>query len=142
MLSPTGPFGDGVEYNDDEWNKIVVLMTDGQNQNTDNSNPNDSFYSGVGYIWQNRLGVVAGSSQTKRREALDGRLTELCGNMKAEDVGITIYTVRVEVTEGTSDVLRNCATEPDYFYDVKNVADLTDTFTHIGGSIQQLRLAR
>jgi hypothetical protein len=120
----------------------VVLMTDGQNQNTDNSNPNDSFYAGVGYIWQNRLGVVANSSQTKRREALDGRLTELCGNMKAEDVDIAIYTVRVEVTEGSSQVLEDCATKPDNFYEVANVADLTDTFKDIGGSIQKLRLSR
>jgi Flp pilus assembly protein TadG len=142
VLSPTGPFGDGIEYGDDEWNKIVVLMTDGQNQNTDNSNPNDSFYSGVGYIWQDRLGVVAGSSSTKRREALDGRLSELCTNMKAEAVDIQIYTVRVEVTTGSSQVLKDCATEPDYFYDVENVADLTDTFTDIGGSIQKLRLSK
>ena len=142
VLSPTGPFGDGIEYGDDEWNKIVVLMTDGQNQNTDNSNPNDSFYSGVGYIWQDRLGVVAGSSQTKRREALDDRLSELCTNMKAEAVDIQIYTVRVEVTTGSSQVLEDCATKPDFFYDVENVADLTNTFKDIGGSIQKLRLSK
>jgi hypothetical protein len=142
VLSPTGPFGDGIDYGDEEWNKVVVLMTDGQNQNTDNSNPNDSFYSGVGYIWQNRLGVVAGSSQTKRREALDGRLSELCENMKAEPVGIQIYTVRVEVTTGSSQVLKDCATKLDNFYEVADVADLTAAFKDIGGSIEKLRLAK
>jgi hypothetical protein len=62
--------------------------------------------------------------------------------MKAEAVGIQIYTVRVEVTEGSSQVLEDCATEPDYFYDVQNVANLTNTFKEIGGSIQKLRLAK
>ena len=38
-LAPAGPFGDGVAYTDTEHSKIVVLMTDGQNQN---SNPGGS----------------------------------------------------------------------------------------------------
>jgi Flp pilus assembly protein TadG len=140
VLSPDGPFGNGVAYDDPEWTKVVVLMTDGQNQNTANSNPNDSFYSGIGYIWQDRIGVGAGSSSTKRRQALDGRLTELCTNMKNEN--IVIYTVRVEVNDGESAVLENCASEADNFKEVADISDLEDTFADIGGSIQKLRLKK
>lgn len=135
-----GPFGDGVAYDEDEWQKVVVLMTDGLNQNTGTSNQNSSVYSGIGYIWQDRIGVGSGSNDVQRREALDGRLAELCSAMKAE--GITIYTVRVEVKSGSSEVLENCASSKDKFYDVQNVNQLVSVFQDIGGSIQKLRIAR
>ena len=116
VLSPSaaaggdGIFGDGVAYTDKEWTKIVVLMTDGQNENTPSGNGDESYYSGIGYIWQNRVGVGAGSTKSQRTTAVDDRLATLCSNMKAAPYNIVIYTVRVEVTTGTSTVLSNCAT--------------------------------
>ncbi len=143
VLSPNAPFNDGVAYDDDEWTKIVVLMTDGNNQNTDTvtQNQNRSVYSGYGYLWQNRFGTTS-TDEDDRTDALDERLTELCANMKAEDVGIVIYTVRVEVKDGSAAALEGCASEPDFFKEVANVADLEETFTNIGGSIQKLRLQK
>ena len=151
VLAPKGegPFGDGVVYGDGEWTKVVVLMTDGLNQNTGTNNSNDSFYSGVGYIWQGRIGVGAGSSDAQRRNALDDRLAELCKNMKAagkknpdDPDRIVIYTVRVEVKTGSSAVLQDCASDASKFYDVQNVSQLVAVFKEIGGSIQKLRLAQ
>jgi Flp pilus assembly protein TadG len=140
-LSPNAPFGDGAEYDDGEWNKVVVLLTDGNNENAAGNQEDESYYSGYGYIWQNRFGTT--SSRTSRRTAaLDDRLEELCNNMKKDDVGIVIYTVRVEVRGGSSSVLRNCASQPDNFKEVANVADLGDAFAEIGGSIQKLRLTK
>jgi len=141
VLSPEkSPFGDGVEYDSDEWIKVIVLMTDGNNHNTTTGNRNDSLYSGVGYIWQNRLGVGAGSSIRNRTSAMDERLTELCTDIK--NTSIEIYTMRVEVNSGSSAVLRGCASETDMFYEVQNAADLTNVFAKIGGSIQTLRLTK
>jgi Flp pilus assembly protein TadG len=137
-----GIFGDGVPWNSTDWTKVVVLMTDGQNQNTPNSSPNDSYYSGIGYIWQNRIGVVAGSSDSQRQTALDNRLTALCTAMKAPAYNVVIYTVRVEVNSGTSTVLSNCATDGDKFLDVQDSSKLTTAFQNIGASIQKLRLAQ
>ena len=34
VLSPVGPFADGKPYDDQEWEKYVVLMTDGNNRTT------------------------------------------------------------------------------------------------------------
>ena len=140
VLSPKAPFGDGVEYESDEWIKVVVLMTDGNNRNTTTGNRNDSYYSGVGYIWQDRLGVGAGSSISKRTSVMDGRLTELCTDVKQKN--IEIYTVRVEVNSGSSAALRGCASETGMFYEVQDVADLGNVFAKIGGSIQTLRLTK
>ncbi len=140
MLSPAYPFRDGIPYGTKDYTKIIVLMTDGQQQNLQVSTNNNSIYSGIGYIWQNRIGVGAGSSTAQRGTALDSRLSTLCSNIKAK--GILIYTVRVEVTDGTSDILMNCASSPSMFYDVTDSSKLTDAFTAIGQSISQLAISK
>ncbi|WP_019905270.1 TadE/TadG family type IV pilus assembly protein [Methylobacterium sp. 77] len=139
LLSPNGPFAEGVAYNNKDTRKFVVLMTDGQNTSAQTYSSNQSFYSGIGYIWQNRIGTTSFDAAT-RTNAIDTRLSTLCSNMK--NAGITIFTVRVEVTDGTSDILRNCATSTDKFYDVQNSATLTDAFKAIGAQISELRISR
>ena len=143
VLSPKKPFEDGKPYDDKEWKKYVVLMTDGNNQNTDTvtQNQNRSVYSGYAYNWQERFGTKTNDDDT-RTEQLDERLTALCANMKAEDVGIVIYTVRVEVNEGSAAALEGCASEPDFFKEVANASQLEAEFKDIGGSIQKLRLQK
>ena len=139
VLSPNAPFADGVAYSTPKTTKIVVMMTDGQNENTPNSNLNASFYSGDGYIWQNRLGITSGTV-AQRQAALDARETQVCTNMKAQ--GIVIYTVRVEVNDNLYQVLQNCASSPDKFYDVSNANQLNAVFDTIAGSIENLRISK
>jgi Flp pilus assembly protein TadG len=139
VLSPDGPFGDGVPYKSDEWTKVVVLMTDGNNENEVGNQDDESYYSGVGYVWQGRMGVTSGN-KAKRTELRDQRLGEMCAAMHKQD--IVVYTVRVEVKNGSSSVLQNCATDADKFYDVQDVGDLVAAFDDIGGKIQKLRLSR
>ena len=141
VIAPDGPFGDGVAYNGDEWTKVVVLMTDGNNANATGNQSDQSLYAGVGYSWQGRMGTTA-NSQYQRMKARDARLEAICAAMGAEAKGIVIYTVRVEVTSGTSTVLENCASKDGKFYDVKDVSALATAFQDIGNSIQKLRLAR
>lgn len=141
-LSPNAPFADGSAYGTDHLKKVVILMTDGENTMSDPSNTseqNKSYYSSLGYIWQNMLGIISGTA-TQRQTAMDGRLALLCTNMKAKD--IVIYTVRVEVAAGTSTVLQNCASSPDKFYDVQDVSQLGVAFDSIAGSIDNLRISK
>jgi Flp pilus assembly protein TadG len=140
-LSPNAPFSDGAPYATQHLRKVVVLMTDGENTNNIPiaSNLNLSDYSGVGYIWQKLLGITGGTA-AQRVTAMDNRLTLLCNNMKAK--GVYIYTVRVEVTSGTSNVLQNCASSPDMFYDVQDVSQLNAAFQAIAGSINSLRISK
>lgn len=139
LLSPNAPFADGRAYGTPKSTKIVVLMTDGDNTMGSTGNNNASLYNGLGYIWQNRLGITSGTT-SQRREAMDGRLATLCANMKAQ--GIVIYTVRVEVTSGSSTVLQNCASSADKFYDVQDAADLDSVFNAIAGEIENLRILK
>lgn len=139
VLSPNAPFSDGALYTDEKTRKYVVLMTDGQNQSAPSNSDNQSYYSGIGFIWNNRIGTTSYDNAT-RTKYMDARTAQLCTNMKS--AGIQIFTVRVEVTDGTSDMLRNCATTPDMFYDVKNSSALNDVFASIGSQINELRIAK
>ncbi|WP_147046383.1 hypothetical protein [Methylobacterium gnaphalii] len=115
-------------------------MTDGENQSTSNSSNNGSYYSGISYIWADRLGNFNEyASNAARTAALDSRLSTLCTNIKA--AGIQIFTIRVEVTSGTSALLQSCASNPNMFNDVSNSANLTAAFQAIGAQISELRLS-
>jgi Flp pilus assembly protein TadG len=138
-LAPDGPFADGAAYGDKEWAKFAVIMTDGNNENNEGNDEDLSYYSGVGYVWQGRMGSTTGN-KASRTAARDARLGEICKAMKAKD--ITIYTIRVEVKSGSSAVLENCASDTGKFYEVQNVANLAAAFADIGESIQSLRLAK
>ena len=141
-LAPSGPLTGGTPYNTPYVRKIIILMTDGQNTMNNPSKSgesNASFYGGLGYIWQNMLGTTS-SDGNVRAAAIDARLALLCTAVKNRD--IVVYTVRVEVTSGSSTLLQNCASTPDKFYDVQNVSDLNAAFDAIAGSIDNLRLAK
>ena len=72
VLSDSGPFGDGVTYGTQDWTKIMVLMTDGNNENQLGNEENNSFYSGLGYVWQERMGVPAdNNNKSERTKARD-----------------------------------------------------------------------
>jgi Flp pilus assembly protein TadG len=139
-LSPSAPFGDGVAYGAPNTTKVIVFLTDGYNETSASSDSDQSVYSGIGYIWQNRIGVGSGSSQTQQNTALDNRTKAVCANAKA--AGVVVYTVRIDVSGVSPAVLQTCASSPDKFYDVPNVANLPVAFQQIAGQIGKLRIAQ
>ena len=149
-LSPSAPFADGVPYLTDKHKKIVVLMTDGQDTMTANSNTNNnSYYSGVGYVWQGRVLDANGnpvnsitSSSSTRTAAMDDRLKKICTNMKASSVGIEIYAIGVGVTTASRTLLQSCATDSQHYFDVTTGTALNGTFQSIANQISQLHLSK
>ncbi|WP_419253754.1 pilus assembly protein TadG-related protein [Caulobacter sp. ErkDOM-YI] len=145
-VSPNAPFADGQAYGTKNVSKIMVLLTDGDNVMSESSNPNDSTYSGYGYVWQKRLknssnvALDAGSSSTQRRDAMDSRQSKVCANAKAK--GVIIYSIGVGVSSHSRSVLEACATSTDKYYDVTDAAQLTEVFNTIAGSIQNLRISK
>jgi len=139
-LSPNLPFADGVAYSDADTKKFLVLLTDGDNVNSTTSNPNNSNYTTLGYIWQDRLpGAGANSSASARASALDQRMALLCSNIK--NAGITVYAVRIDVSGTAPQALSGCASSTDKFYDIDSTG-LSAAFQNIAGSIGQLRIAQ
>ena len=147
-LSKNAPFADGVDpttANGKKTTKVIVLLTDGDNTNDVYSNPNNSIYTGYGYIAQGRLkngstALTTSSTATNRRDAIDSRETLLCDNAKA--AGIQIYAIGVGVSSHSKAILQDCATKLDMYYDVNDADDLTSVFNTIAGSIQNLRITK
>ena len=84
VLSPSAPFTEGVSYDNYDWRKIVVMMTDGNSQ----------FYKDDETAY-GRLsdGVLGTTNNGSAKNILNQRMAETCALMKAKDKRIDIYTV-------------------------------------------------
>ncbi|MGA0602466.1 VWA domain-containing protein [Caulobacter sp. KR2-114] len=147
VLSPNAPFADGVAYGTANHDKIVILLTDGDNTNDTYSNDyENAIYTGVGYIRQGRLvdtngvALTTSSTSTDRMNAIDGRELATCANMKAKN--IIIYSIGVGVSTHSQTLLQTCASGADHYYDVTDSSQLNTVFNAIAGSIQNLRLSK
>jgi Flp pilus assembly protein TadG len=75
---------------------------------------------------------------TSSTSSIDNRTELAC--QAAKDAGAILYTVRL--IEGNADLLSECATSADTYYDVENVSDLVPAFEAIGEQISQLRITQ
>ena len=98
--------------------KVMVIMTDG-----------DNFKSKQG-ILHNMDDSGDGADITTRR---------LCDRIKNDD--IKVFTIAYEVTDApTRNLLRNCATNSDSYFNATNAQELNDAFQTIGNSLNELRI--
>jgi Flp pilus assembly protein TadG len=97
-LSPHLPFADGRAYNTDDNTKILVLLTDGNNNWLQLTNPNRSLHAAQAYYVNQRLGSTQNMTVTQANTHLDNTTNTVCSNAKAK--GVTIYAV-VFSLEGT-----------------------------------------
>ncbi|RZJ17597.1 MAG: VWA domain-containing protein [Brevundimonas sp.] len=139
-VSPNLPFGDGRAYGSERLQKIIILMTDGENVNNVANNPAGSNMTGVGMAYQARYGFNASSSATQRRNAMDDKLAELCTNIRTQN--IIVYSVGVQVDPRTQELLRGCATQAENYFNVTAAGDIGAAFDRIAGAIENLRISR
>jgi Flp pilus assembly protein TadG len=92
--------------------KVIILLTDGENT-------------------QNRW--------TSSTSSIDARTQKACDNLKAAN-NVKVYTVRV--INGDADLLKNCATKPEMYYDVDQAGDLNNVFSSIAQNLANLRIAK
>lgn len=102
----------------DEADHIMIVLSDGKN--TQNR------WDGTGYAGQNQTVI----------DRINARTKLACQNAKAAD--IEIFTINL--VEGDSDVLRECASEESKYYAVKTASDLGDVFGEIASRIKTVRL--
>ncbi len=157
VLSPTAPFTEGAPYGDDV-RKVIVLMSDGENTNVGTDAVMATDYSAYNYMgfWRDYAG---GSSLTQllfgilhgvlpsifRRDIdssneyvdyVDDRQAALCTAIK--NAGIEIYVVRFR--NGNEDMMRDCASSDQHFFNADNATELSQAFDAIGTGIGSLRL--
>lgn len=130
-ISPEGPFDEGHSYGDVDWNKAVVIMTDGDNTMS------NSVFTAYKYLGDTVLGTT---SQSTAEHRLDARLLSVCDGMK--NLGIIVYTIAFEVNNiVTENLLRSCASDGGKYFSA-NGTDLRTVFRTIGGELSNLRLSK
>ena len=75
---------------------------------------------------------------TSSGSSIDARTALACANAKAAN--IKIYTVRV--IDGDANLLRNCATKPNMYYNVNQASQLNSVFSSIAQNLANLRIAK
>jgi Flp pilus assembly protein TadG len=121
VISPAEPFIEGAAYDDEQWDKVVLIMTDGVNTMS-------NVYSAYGL--SNEHDIDAND--------LDERFTETCNNMKADKILLYAVTFDDGVDEDTKDLFRDCATTPANYHDAPTQEDLEDVFEQIARELSNL----
>ncbi|MGH6947803.1 MAG: pilus assembly protein TadG-related protein, partial [Kiloniellales bacterium] len=130
-----------LDYGTPLMDKVVILLTDGQNQWYDwpdalPGNPNDDDYPDADYTAYNRLseGRLGTASNGTANGILNTRMASLCTAMKAQ--GIIMYTITFDLGDATTqDLYRDCATSPAHYHNSPTNDELTDIFRAIGNEL-------
>lgn len=130
VLSPDEPFIEGSEWGDEEWNKAIVLMTDGE------MSPS-GIYSGY---WSSSR-----STTVNNVAEMNERLLEICEWLKDDPRNVIVYTITFDhatsdISEETKDIYRQCATDSDHYFDAPSQAQLVTVFERISGALANLHL--
>lgn len=130
--------------------KIIVLMTDGQNEWYDwpTGVPGqpavaplnyraDRDYTGYGRLAEGRSGTTNPNNTVS---VLNGSMSSMCATLKSQ--GVVMYTVLFDHSGGTLDTsaISACASDPDKFFLTSTNQGLIDAFQNIGQSITNLML--
>ena len=125
LISPDYPFEEGSDYDDPEWNKAIIMMTDG-----DNDVGNSGTYSAYGW----------GSDHGMSDSDLNDKFEEVCDYAKANDIIIYTITFTSGISEATKDYYRECATDLNHYYDAPTQAELENVFEDIAYALAKLHI--
>lgn len=126
VVSPGAPFSEGASYSDPDWNKAVIILTDGDNTFFNNSS---TYYSAY------EPGDITVSQ-------LDSRLLETCAGMKNEDIIVYTIAFGTSISSSTQSLLTSCATDADHYYESPDADTLTLAFRAIGAELKNLHLSQ
>lgn len=138
VLSPGAPFTQGASYTDDSVKKVIILLTDGQNDIGRLPNHNRSWYNGYGYVAQARLGTTNANAA---HDELDRRTALLCDNVKQADVLVYTITFRVN-SNSVRNLMRSCASASSMYFDSPSNSELRENFKEIAKQLGKLRISR
>ncbi|MGR3484967.1 MAG: pilus assembly protein TadG-related protein [Paracoccaceae bacterium] len=153
---PDGPRDMPLDYDEEMMNKVVVLLTDGDNQFYDWSGyydlpedddpapdgegsgqgPAGSDHTAYGRLneWQ------PGYSFRQGQRELDAKVRRVCAAMRAEGVVIYAITFGTRPNADTRAVYEACAGDPDRYFHAPSGSDLQRTFRDIGQALSDLRI--
>jgi len=132
VISPRIPYTEGHGYANEDFNKAIVLMTDGENVMS------SSVYTAYGYLNEGNLGTTNSGNAV---DELNDRTASVCSRIKNK--GIIIYTITFQVSSNSvRNLMRDCASEPDNYFDSPSDTELASAFRAIGNELSNLRIGR
>jgi hypothetical protein len=129
----------GRAFSDPTAQKVVVLLTDGENVVYGSSGTmNKSDYGSYGFMASGRFGS---QDQNTAARNVDGWVQQICTNLKNQ--GVLIYTITLEAgTTANLNLYGPCATRPDMYMNVTSASQLTGIFQNIAQQLVTLKLTR
>lgn len=104
------------------YSQTIILMSDGQNT-------------------QNRWTSSASSIDNRMQNGTAPDISGTCQNIKSANV--TIYAVQVNTGgDPTSTLMKNCASSPSMFFELKTANELVDTFDQIGSALANIHISK
>jgi Flp pilus assembly protein TadG len=126
--------------------KVIVLLTDGNNEVYDHNSdklPRGSDFTAYGYLYDmlDDSGNKTITSIAKGNELLDKRMAGMCEDIKKNGVIIYAITYGSKPDAATQTLFGKCATSPDYYYHAPDGAKMKSVFKKIGRQLGNLRIA-
>jgi Flp pilus assembly protein TadG len=123
VISPEMPFDEGSDYDDPEWDKAVIMMTDGDNTM-------NHAYTAYGKTVDHSI----------RPTQENQRFLEVCDAMKDQDILIYTITFYSNINNTTKGYYRDCATDETKYFDAPSQEDLTEVFEQIARELSNLHI--
>lgn len=139
------------DFDDPDTLKTIVLMTDGQNVQTNRiadiayANPNHYYHWSRYPVWTYLNTYVPQHLRSSFTETAytssqaDTLLQQTC--TAAKDNGIIVWAIGFETSTHASNVMRNCASSPAHYFDVEGT-EIVAAFQSIARQINQLKLTQ
>lgn len=128
VLSPESPFKEGSAWEDDKWQKAILMMTDGINTIP------DTYGAYKGYLDYQAAGIGT--------NALNRRFEDTCNALR--EAGVLVYTVTFTsgVNASTRGYYERCATDPTKYINAPEQSDLIEAFERISTELSNLHISK
>lgn len=125
LISKDAPFEEGASKHDEDWQKAIILMTDGVNE------PHSQYSA---------YGRSSGSGITA--SVLNDRLLNTCDDLRDEK--ILVYTITFEsgVTAATKKLFADCATTSAMAYNAPTGEELRVVYQKIARELSNMHLSK
>jgi Flp pilus assembly protein TadG len=124
-------------YGDPRWQKVMILMTDGDNDlGAGSYGYNNTTYSAYGFggdlTANNRFGTTnSGAIMTE----LDNQMLSVCQKIKDQDIELYVTSFGTGVSTTTQNRLKACATDASHYANSTTPGDLVSFFDHVGQNV-------
>ncbi|MEK0082823.1 pilus assembly protein TadG-related protein [Benzoatithermus flavus] len=134
-----------LDYDTPGMDKVMVVLTDGENQMLVTSYNGSLVSPYTAYETYKNLGITATNATTAQNAAkaeIDKRTQAVCTGIKSK--GVIIYTITFGAAPSAvvKALMQGCATDAAHYFHSPDNATLTTVFRSIGSQLTNLRIVR